>query len=105
MAISGGHQHMTQPPYGQPFPPQPYGYGHPPPRRTNGLAIAAMVLGIVWVFWIGSILALVFGYIARKQIRERGESGDGMAIAGIVLGCVGVGLLVLVLGAGIMVPA
>jgi hypothetical protein len=97
---------MTQPPYGQPFPPQPYGYGYPPPpRRTNGLAIAAMVLGIVWVYWIGSILALVLGYIARKQIRERGESGDGMAIAGIVLGWVGVGLLVLVLGAGIMVQA
>ena len=94
-----------QPPYGQPGygqPPygQPYGYGNPPPRRTNGLAIAAMVLGIVWVFWIGSILALVFGYIARKQIRERGESGDGMAIAGIVLGWVGIAAigLVVVLG-------
>ena len=90
----------------QPFPPQPYGYGYPPPpRRTNGLAIASMVLGIVWLYWIGSILALVFGYIARRQIRQRGESGDGMAIAGIVLGWVGVGVLVLVLGVGIMVPA
>ena len=81
-----------QPPYEQP----PYGYGYPPPRRTNGMAIASMVLGIVWLYWIGSILALVFGYIARKQIRERGESGDGMAIAGIVLGWIGVGVLALV---------
>lgn len=39
-----------------------------------------------------SVLALVFGYIARKQIRERGESGAGLAVAGIVLGWVGVGL-------------
>ena len=81
-----------QPPYGQP----PYGYGYAPPDRgTNGMAIASMVLGIVWVYWIGSILALVFGYIARGQIRESGQKGDGMAIAGIVLGWVGVGFLLL----------
>jgi hypothetical protein len=64
---------------------------------TNGLAIASMVLGIVWVWWIGSILALIFGFVARKQIRERGEKGDGMAIAGIVLGCVGAATLILVI--------
>jgi hypothetical protein len=58
-------------------------------QSTNGLAIASMVLGIVWVWWIGSILALIFGFVARKQIRERGQKGDGMAITGIVLGCVG----------------
>jgi hypothetical protein len=54
-----------------------------------------MVLGIVWLFWIGSVLALVFGYIARRQIRERGQGGDGMAIAGIVLGWIGLVMLVL----------
>ncbi|WP_138757122.1 DUF4190 domain-containing protein [Modestobacter altitudinis] len=101
---------QVPPPYGQPYgqqpyPPQPYGYGYPPPRRTNGLAIASMVLGIVWLYWIGSVLALVFGYIARKQIRERGESGDGMAIAGIVLGWVGVGVIVLVAVIGIAANA
>jgi Domain of unknown function (DUF4190) len=95
----------SEPPYGAQYGQQPYGYGYPPPRRTNGLAIAAMVLGIVWVYWIGSILALVFGYVARKQIRERGESGDGMAIAGIVLGWVGVGLLAVVLVAAVLARA
>src|SRR5437879_1095480 len=56
------------------------------PRSTNGLAIAAMVLGIVWVYWIGSILALIFGYIAKGQINESAgrQGGKGMAIAGIV---------------------
>ena len=90
-----GQPHGPQP-YGQPYGPPPYGYGYPPPRRTNGLAIASMVLGIVWLYWLGSVLALVFGYVARRQIRERGESGDGMAIAGIVLGWVGVGIIGLV---------
>lgn len=63
------------------------------PPGTNGLAIASLVLGIVWVYWIGSILALVFGYVARRQIRENHQNGSGMAMAGIVLGWVGVGFL------------
>jgi len=88
--------------YGQPggYPQQygaPVGYPYVPALKTNGMAIAAMVLGILWVYWIGSILALVFGYIARNQIRERGEGGAGMAVAGIVLGWVGIGILVIVL--------
>ena len=32
------------------------------------MAIASMVLGILWIVWIGSILALVFGYVAKSQI-------------------------------------
>ena len=85
-------------PYGQP----PYGYPYVPPRRTNGFAIASMVLGILWLYWIGSILALVFGYIARNQIRERGDAGNGMAIAGIVLGWVGVGVIAIAVVVGIV---
>ena len=84
-------------PYGQP----PYGPPYAPAQRTNGLAIASMVLGILWMYWIGSILALVFGYIAKNQIRERGEGGGGMATAGIVLGWIGVGILCLVFLVGI----
>ena len=99
-----------QNPYGPPPQPSPSGYGPPnygqpyyggqniQPRTTNGLAIAALVLGILWIWWLGSILALIFGYVARKQIRERNQSGDGMAIAGIVLGWIGIGTLLLFMG-------
>lgn len=69
---------------------------------TNGMAIAAMVLGIVWLYGIGSILALIFGYKARKEIDASGgtQSGRGMATAGIVLGWIGVaGILLLIFGA------
>jgi hypothetical protein len=61
------------------------------------MAIAAMVLGIVWIYGIGSILALVFGYSAKGQIDASGgrETGRGMAVAGIVLGWVGLGLILL----------
>lgn len=67
--------------------------------KTNGFAIASLVLGIVWIYGVGSILALVFGYQAKNQIDASGgrESGRGMAVAGIVLGWIGVGLIVLVI--------
>lgn len=63
----------------------------------NGLAIASMVLGIIWIYWVGSILAVIFGFIAKRQIKDSGglQGGAGMATAGIVLGFVGVGTLVL----------
>lgn len=62
------------------------------PQSTNGYAIASLVLGIVWLWWIGSILALVFGYKAKGEIAQSGgtQSGAGLATAGIVLGWVGV---------------
>jgi len=65
--------------------------------ETNGKAISAMVLGILWLCGIGSILALVFGYQAQSEIEESGgaQGGKGMAVAGIVLGWIGVGLIIL----------
>jgi hypothetical protein len=58
------------------------------------MAIASLVLGILWLYWIGSILALIFGYVAKRQIDESAgrQTGRGMAIAGIVLGWIGVGI-------------
>lgn len=107
MTTPGASPEQPSNPYGPPAPtgpgwhpgpPPPYYPPYPPvPRPTNGLAIAAMVLGILWLYWVGSVLALVFGYVARSQIRQTGHGGDGMAIAGIVLGWVGVGMLVLFL--------
>jgi hypothetical protein len=61
------------------------------------MAIASMVLGILWLYWIGSVLALVFGYVALSQIRKNSQSGRGMAIAGVVLGWVGVATLILMI--------
>ncbi|MFC4951217.1 DUF4190 domain-containing protein [Pseudonocardia sp. GCM10023141] len=101
-----GQQPYAQQPYAQQqygAPPPGWGYPAPPPyawavpRATNGMAIAAMILGIVWVYWIGSLLALVLGYTARAQIKRTGEGGDGMALAGIILGWIGIGVLAAIL--------
>ncbi len=66
------------------------------PRSTSGLAIASMVLGILWLYWVGSILAVIFGHVAISQCnRDPNIGGKGMAIAGVVLGWVGVVFLLI----------
>ncbi len=70
-----------------------------PAPSTNGLAIASLVLGIVgWVpCGVGSVVAIVLGFVARNQIRQSQgrQGGDGLALAGIILGFVGIALVVL----------
>ena len=71
--------------------PHPTPYAQPPSAGTNGLAIASLILGIVWVFGLGAILALIFGIVALRQMdRNPRQGGRGLAIAGVVLGGVGV---------------
>jgi Domain of unknown function (DUF4190) len=77
-----------------PYQPGPYPYQQQS-AGTNGMAIASLVLGILWIFWVGSILALIFGYVARNQMRQRPQGGGGLAIAGIVLGWIGIATLLL----------
>jgi uncharacterized protein DUF4190 len=79
------------------YPPAYYVAQPVPTTGTNGFAIASLVLGILWLWWVGSVLALVFGYVGKNQIERSGgaQGGRGMAIAGIVLGWVGIGVLIL----------
>jgi|SRR5687768_10768732 len=75
--------------------------------KVNGLAVASLVLGILWIYWIGSILAVVFGAVARKQITESNgaQSGGGLATAGLVLGLVGLGTLAAIFLIGLIAAA
>jgi hypothetical protein len=97
------------PQYGA-YPPQPYGApGYPPgyvaTPQNEGLAVAAMVIGIVslvlacgyGIGLLGSPAALVMGRISMKRIDRSGGQlgGRGMAQAGFILGIIGSILLVL----------
>jgi hypothetical protein len=59
-----------------------------PAARTNGYAMASFACGIgQFVFGpFATIPAIVFGHMARNQIRRTGEQGAGLALAGLVLG-------------------
>ncbi|WP_412540437.1 DUF4190 domain-containing protein [Longispora sp. K20-0274] len=73
--------------YQQPY-QQPYGYVQP--RGTNTMAILALVFAFVF-----SPVAIVLGHMAKKQIKQTGEDGDGLATAGLVIGYIFTGFFVL----------
>ncbi|MBI1758517.1 MAG: DUF4190 domain-containing protein [Actinobacteria bacterium] len=97
------------PPYPGGMPP-PYGvggYGYPPgypplANRSNGMAIAALVLGIVSIFmsftiWVGAItgiVGLILGIVGISQSKRNQAGGRGMAIAGVVTSVIGLVLAV-----------
>jgi hypothetical protein len=91
-----------QTPYGYAYP----GYPYPVARRTNGLAIASLVVSIAAFFvclGVGSAVGAILGHVARKQISQRGEDGAGMALAGIIIGWIGTAIGVLFVGLWVLI--
>ena len=111
-----------QPYGGHPPPPPPYGYPSPPPypgpydpyqgypaQQTNSLAVASLITSIAgvivgiplalfcYVGWVIPVVGAVIGGIALGQIKQSGQQGRGMAIAGIAIGAATAALLVLVM--------
>lgn len=81
------------------MPPQPWYGGWQAPRRTNALAIAALVTGIVGLVPVAIGLAVA----ALVQIRRRDEAGTGLAVGGLVAAGVWtliIGLITLAVMAG-----
>ena len=76
---------------------QPYYSAFQPVPATNGLAIASLVAAFFWFAWFGSFLAVVFGHVALGQIKQSGgrQTGYGLAVAGLVLGYIELGFLLL----------
>ncbi|MBD9698868.1 DUF4190 domain-containing protein [Flavimobilis sp. GY10621] len=69
------------------------------PARTNVAAILSLVFGLG-----GGLLGIVFGHVALKQIAETGERGRGLAVAGLVLGYLGL-LIIVAVVVGLLVLA
>jgi hypothetical protein len=74
-------------------------------QRTNGLAGVSLGFGIgqILVPIFGALIAIITGHVARAQIRRTGEDGDGLAVAGLVLGYLGflIPVLLIVIGVAI----
>jgi uncharacterized membrane protein len=81
-----------------------------PPRQaaragTNSMAVAALVCGIAEFFTMGltAVPAIVLGHAARRQLRRTGQSGDAMALAGLILGWAGIALIAAAVAALIVI--
>jgi hypothetical protein len=101
----------TGPPLPGPVPTaSPYGgyptyqtspYGMVP--STNGMAIASLVCACAGIFTLGltAILGVIFGFVARSQIRNSNgmQQGGGLALAGVIVGfaVIALGLLIVIL--------
>ncbi|OBB76038.1 MULTISPECIES: DUF4190 domain-containing protein [Mycobacterium] len=58
-----------------------------PQDKTNGLAIGSLVASAIGVLCgVGSLIGIVLGIVALNQVKNSGEGGRGLAIAGIAVG-------------------
>ncbi len=85
-------------------------------NKTSTNAIISLISGaLAWLgmFGLGGVLAVIFGHLAKKEIREASGTidGDGLATAGLVLGysnlaltIVGACLAMLIFAGAIAVP-
>jgi hypothetical protein len=95
---------VVPPPPPPPVAPPPvapaYGYPQPyyqPAPTTNGLAVGSLVASLFWFGWLGSFLAVILGHVALGQIKQSGgrQTGYGLAVAGLVLGYIELGFLLI----------
>jgi hypothetical protein len=77
--------------------PIPAPYYPPAPQPTNGLAIGSLVCALLGI----SLPAVIMGHIARRQIKDKNQTGDGLAVAGLIIGWLGMAFYALIFIAAI----
>ena len=93
--------------YSPQYPPQAQSYQPYQPTKTDGGAIASMVLGIasfvLCLSFFSGIPAVIVGHISRSKIKKSGGrlKGDGMALAGLILGYISLLFIPIVLAIAI----
>jgi hypothetical protein len=93
---------VTPPPEPRPLRPVRVAGAQPFRARTvlNPLAATSLLCALIWAMWLGSLAAVVLGHVALAQIARSGgtQTGRGAAVAGLVLGYLGL----LALGIGLL---
>jgi len=72
------------------------------PGKNSALAVVSLVFGILGLVCTGPVTAIpavICGHIAKSRIRKSGGTlqGEGMALAGLIMGYVGIALLVVMI--------
>lgn len=57
----------------------------PTSAKTNAMAIVSLVTSILGI----SLVGVITGHIAMSQIKKTGEQGNGLAVAGLIIGYIG----------------
>jgi hypothetical protein len=90
-------------PWPQAAPPQQYPayqpYPQPAPSGNDGKAIGSIILSVLWLCGVGSVVGVVLGHLSRSQARREAREPSGLAMAGLVLGYLGIGVTVAVFAA------
>ena len=67
------------------------------PAVHDGLAIASLVLSLVWLGGLGSLLAVIFGHMSHNEAKRANRQASGLATAGLVLGYKGLVAIAIVI--------
>jgi type IV pilus assembly protein PilA len=83
--------------------PQPVWSG---PQENSGKATASLVCGVLFFFWPAAVAAVILGHIALSDIKKSAGrlAGHGMAVAGLVLGYLGLAFIPILIIAAIAIP-
>jgi hypothetical protein len=68
-------------------------YTPAPAAKTNVLAIVSLVTSIIGM----SLIGVITGHIGLNQIKKTGDSGRGLAIAGLIIGYIGLAVVILLI--------
>jgi len=80
-----------------PSPPPPQLQGSAAHRHYNPWAIVSISFAastVIGSWCLGGLVAVVAGHVARHQIKRTGEAGGSLALAGLIVGYVAIGLTV-----------
>jgi len=91
-AAQPGYAVQTHPAYSDAYNrPQGYYPREPAPGDADGFALASLVLSLLWIFGLGSLVAIVFALVALRRIKASHgvEGGKGLASAGLIIGFCG----------------
>jgi type IV pilus assembly protein PilA len=77
------------------------------PQEKSGKATASLVCGVLFFFWPAAVAAVILGHLALSEMKKSAGrlAGHGMAVAGLVLGYIGLAFIpFLLIVAAIAIP-
>ena len=77
-------------------------YAVAPSRPYNAWAIVSICFAastVIGTWCLGGLVAVITGHVARSQIKRSGEQGSSLALAGLIVGYVSIGLTLAVIAA------